>query len=73
VAGGQEATGLCSLGGSETAAHVEQSSRRGELYGVPEDAVRLRFREFTSKPDAPTNTAFPGKVFAVSNIPIRAH
>jgi hypothetical protein len=45
--------------------------RRGELYGVPEDAVRLRFREFTSKPDAPTSTAFPGKVFAVSNIPIR--
>jgi tetratricopeptide (TPR) repeat protein len=45
--------------------------RRCELFGVPEDAARLRFREFMSKRGAPTDVAFPGKVFAVSNIPIR--
>jgi tetratricopeptide (TPR) repeat protein len=45
--------------------------RRCELYGVPEDAARLRFREFMEKRGAPTDTAFPGKVFAVCNIPIR--
>jgi tetratricopeptide (TPR) repeat protein len=45
--------------------------RRCELFGVPEDAARLRFREFMSKRRAPTDIVFPGKVFAVSNIPIR--
>jgi hypothetical protein len=45
--------------------------RRCDLFGVPEDAARLRFREFMSKRGAPTDIAFPGKVFAVSNIPIR--
>jgi NB-ARC domain len=45
--------------------------RRCELFGVPEDAARLRFREFMSKRGAPTDIAFPGKVFAVSNIPMR--
>jgi tetratricopeptide (TPR) repeat protein len=45
--------------------------RRCELFGVPEDAARLRFREFMEKRDAPVDIAFPGKVFAVSNIPIR--
>jgi hypothetical protein len=45
--------------------------RRCELFGVPEDAARLRFREFMEKRGAPTDIAFPGKVFAVSNIPIR--
>jgi tetratricopeptide (TPR) repeat protein len=45
--------------------------RRCELFGVPEDAARLRFREFMSKRRAPTDIAFPGKVFAVSNIPVR--
>jgi hypothetical protein len=45
--------------------------RRCELFGVPEDAARLRFREFVEKRGAPTDIAFPGKMFAVSNIPIR--
>jgi tetratricopeptide (TPR) repeat protein len=45
--------------------------RRCELFGVPEDAARLRFQEFMSKPGAHTDIAFPGRVFAVSNIPIR--
>src|SRR5262249_8856692 len=45
--------------------------RRCELFGMPEDAARLRFYEFMSKPDPPTDIAFPGRVFAVSNIPIR--
>lgn len=45
--------------------------RRCELFGIPEDAARLRFREFMQKREAPTMAAFPGKVFAVSNIPIR--
>jgi tetratricopeptide (TPR) repeat protein len=45
--------------------------RRCELFGVPEDAARIRFREFMQKREAPETIAFPGKVFAVSNIPIR--
>jgi tetratricopeptide (TPR) repeat protein len=45
--------------------------RRCELFGVPEDVARLRFREFMEKRDAPVDIAFPGKVLAVSNIPIR--
>jgi tetratricopeptide (TPR) repeat protein len=45
--------------------------RRCELFGVPEDAARLRFHEFMSKRTTPTDIAFPGTVFAVSNIPIR--
>jgi tetratricopeptide (TPR) repeat protein len=45
--------------------------RRCELFGVPEDAARLRFREFMEKRGAPTDIAFAGKMFAVSNIPIR--
>jgi tetratricopeptide (TPR) repeat protein len=45
--------------------------RRCELFGVPEKAARLRFREFMQKPGAPDVVAFPGKVVAVSNIPIR--
>jgi tetratricopeptide (TPR) repeat protein len=44
--------------------------RRCELFGVPEDAARIRFREFMSKREAPAVVSFPGKVFAVSNIPI---
>jgi len=43
--------------------------RRCELFGIPEDAARLRFREFMETRDAQAAT-FPGKVFAVSNIPI---
>jgi tetratricopeptide (TPR) repeat protein len=45
--------------------------RRCELYGIPEEAARIRFGEFMGKREAPAAIAFPGKVFAVSNIPIR--
>jgi tetratricopeptide (TPR) repeat protein len=45
--------------------------RRCELFGIPEDAARLRFRAFMQRHEAPATAAFPGKVFAVSNIPIR--
>jgi hypothetical protein len=45
--------------------------RRCELYGLPEDAAGVRFRNFMTAPHAPETVAFPGKVFAVSNIPIR--
>ena len=45
--------------------------RRCEIFGVPEDVARLRFHEFMQKREAPAAVAFPGKVFAVSNIPIR--
>src|ERR1700693_2989708 len=45
--------------------------RRCELFGVPEDAARVRFRAFMQKREAPETIAFPGKVFAASNIPIR--
>jgi hypothetical protein len=45
--------------------------RRCELFGVPEDAARLRFREFMSQREAPATVTFPGIVVAVSNIPIR--
>jgi hypothetical protein len=45
--------------------------RRCELFGVPEDAARQRFRDFMSARAAPAAAAFPGKVFAVANIPIR--
>jgi tetratricopeptide (TPR) repeat protein len=45
--------------------------RRCELYGVPEDAARVRLREFMAKRNVPATVSFPGRVFAVSNIPIR--
>jgi hypothetical protein len=45
--------------------------RRCELFGVPADAARIRLREFMQKRETPAAAAFPGKVFAVSNIPIR--
>ena len=45
--------------------------RRCELFGVPEEAARIRFGEFMAQREAPASAAFPGKVFAVSNIPIR--
>jgi hypothetical protein len=45
--------------------------RRCELFGVPEEAARLRFREFMAARPAPEMVAFPGKVSAVSNVPIR--
>src|SRR5580658_10780018 len=45
--------------------------RRCELFGVPQDAARLRFRDFMTARAPPEAVAFPGRVFAVSNIPIR--
>ena len=42
-----------------------------ELFGMPEDVARLRFHDFMRKHESPAAVAFPGKVFAVSNIPIR--
>jgi tetratricopeptide (TPR) repeat protein len=45
--------------------------RRCELYGMPEEAARLRFRAFIETRGAPETVAFPGKVFAVANVPIR--
>jgi hypothetical protein len=45
--------------------------RRCELFGIPEAAARIRFREFMEKREPDATIAFPGKVFAVSNIPIR--
>jgi hypothetical protein len=44
--------------------------RRCELYGLPEDAARIRFRDFIAAPVPPQTVAFPGKVCAASNIPI---
>jgi tetratricopeptide (TPR) repeat protein len=45
--------------------------RRCELFGIPEDAARVRFRDFMRPRAAPETVTFPGRVFAVSNIPIR--
>lgn len=45
--------------------------RRCELLGIPEDAARLRFRDFMQHRRPPESVGFPGKAFAVSNIPIR--
>ena len=45
--------------------------RRCELYDLPEDAARIRFRDFVAKPAAPLIVTFSGKASAVSNIPIR--
>ena len=44
--------------------------RRCELFGLPEEAARRRFRHFIETPVKPEAVTFPGKVFAVSNIPI---
>jgi TIR domain/Tetratricopeptide repeat len=46
--------------------------RRCELYGVAEEDARARFREFLSARVAPPTAFFPGQVFALSNIPVRA-
>ena len=45
--------------------------RRCELFGIPKDAARLRLRQFIEAPVKPKSVPFPGKVLAVSNIPIR--
>jgi hypothetical protein len=44
---------------------------RCELVGLPEEAARQRFRHFIEAPVKPEAVAFPGKAFAVSNIPVR--
>jgi tetratricopeptide (TPR) repeat protein len=44
--------------------------RRCELYGISDEAARIRFRDFMDRRDTPS-FAFPGQQFAVSNIPIR--
>jgi hypothetical protein len=36
-----------------------------------QDVARIRFHEFMQKREAPNRMAFPGQVFAASNIPIR--
>ena len=45
--------------------------RRCELFGVDEEAARVRFREFLQKRSAPDRVAFPGQAFAVSNVPLK--
>jgi tetratricopeptide (TPR) repeat protein len=44
--------------------------RRCELYGIPDDQKRQRFRDFMSRCEMPSNIVLPG-AYAVSNIPIR--
>lgn len=43
---------------------------RCELFDLPEDAARRRFTEFMSKREVPSTAVFPGRVVAVSNVPI---
>jgi tetratricopeptide (TPR) repeat protein len=45
--------------------------RRCELYGVPDDEARQRFRAFMQRSAGGAPIAYPGEAFAVSNIPIR--
>lgn len=45
--------------------------RRCELYGLPDDVARQRFRDFMAQRNAPGAAAFPGEAFAVSNVPVR--
>ena len=45
--------------------------RRCEIFGIPEEAASVRFRNFMSMPDVPTTAVFPGNVVAVSNVPFR--
>jgi hypothetical protein len=63
LAGSIKAAGLRTVRGSEAVPAAKP--RRCELYGVPEEAARTRFRDFMQ------TAAFPGEGFAVSNIPIR--
>ena len=44
--------------------------RRCELFGMPEQAARLRFHEFMAKRETPEPASFPGKAVAVSNIAV---
>src|SRR6202453_1224374 len=46
--------------------------KRCELFGLPEEARRARFRDYISHPEPPAGgLPVPSQVFAVSNIPIR--
>jgi tetratricopeptide (TPR) repeat protein len=46
--------------------------KRCELFGLPEEARRIRLRNYMSKPEPPAGgPVIPDQVFAVSNIPIR--
>lgn len=44
--------------------------RRCELFDMPEETARLRFREFLTTRERPGSPGFPGKAVAVSNIAI---
>jgi hypothetical protein len=44
--------------------------RRCELFGVPEDAARIRFREFMAKREAPAAATFPGRAFRIVPVPV---
>jgi tetratricopeptide (TPR) repeat protein len=44
---------------------------RCELFGIPEEAARTRFREFMAAPVPSAAIGFPGTVSAVANVPIR--
>jgi hypothetical protein len=44
--------------------------RRCELFGLSDEAARIRFREFLEKRATPEAVAFPGQAAAVSNIPL---
>jgi hypothetical protein len=73
VASGIEAARLRPVGGCEavSAAYIKRPHPALRVFGMPEEAVRVRFREFMDKRTTPARVAFPGHVFAVSNIPIR--
>jgi TIR domain len=45
--------------------------RRCELFGMPEEVARTRFTDFMTARHVPDEVTFPGKIVAVSNIPIR--
>src|SRR5439155_10550050 len=45
--------------------------RRCDLFDLPEEAARQRLHAFMETRGTPNPVAFPGKVVAVSNIPIR--
>jgi hypothetical protein len=44
--------------------------RRCELFGMPGDAARLRLRDFLAERARLGSAAFPGRIFAVSNVPV---
>src|SRR5947209_1232520 len=50
---------------------VADHFRRCELFDLPADEARRRFRQFMEMPAAPGAALFPGKLSAVSNVPIR--